>query len=179
MDLADIDRNERAQADRIAAWVVQMYRPASVIDFGAGIGTYLEPFQRRKVHTMGCEVRDAGLMRPRVENIQRLDITKPMDIGKYDVGLCLYVLEHLDRKGASDAMIAMAQVVRVLVFAAAQPGQGSQAGNVHHVRNWIRMLENRGFKHDPAGTVRLVDYVTYHGDATAWLQPNLNLFRKT
>ena len=96
-----------AAARNYTSWLLERARPyleSSVLDLGAGIGTFSEPLSaERDVVALEPDPRLADLLRTRAASNPRLHVLEgdaealPEGLGRqFDSVLCLNVLEHID-----------------------------------------------------------------------------------
>lgn len=121
----------------------------SVVDFGCGPGGWLVVAKR-----LGAS-RVVGLDGDWVPRKMRLlsedefvevDLEKTVDVGTFDLALCLEVAEHLEPSRAKTLVGDVVSAARLVLWSAATPGQGGD----HHVNEqphdyWHRLFEERGF----------------------------------
>lgn len=141
-----------SSAARVVPAVADLVRPATMIDVGCGEGWWARAFADLGVRVTAVDGPhvDARAAIP----ITRLDLaTERLDLGRFDLAVCLEVAEHLPPDRAEtliDDLIACAPVV---LFSAAIPGQGG-AGHVNerHLPYWAGLFEARG--HVVSGALR-------------------------
>lgn len=100
--------------------------PKSVIDVGCGNGEWL-----RAARELGVE-RTVGVDRgPEPQEFpgvyMQVDLEKDVFIAShqdYDLAICLEVAEHLQPKTALRLVVSLSSLAPVILFSAAQPGQG-------------------------------------------------------
>ena len=161
--------------------IVKEFRPASVADVGCGTAVYLRHFKERGVSIQGYEGSTAAIDRAQVPatSIQRCDLTKPLQVDRqYDLALCFEVAEHLPDAAADTLVGSMVSLAPVILFSAAQPGQGG----VDHINEqpgsyWIAKYEAAGCRYDEPGTEKLRAAMTA-ADVAWWLKTNLMVFRR-
>lgn len=112
--------------------VLDVVKPASVIDIGCGTGNWL-----LVAHELG--VRDIlGIDGPWVkaqlaippENFVEHDLSTPLKLDRrFDLALSLEVAEHLPASAAQVFVQSLCDAADVVVFSAAIPGQGGR----HHI----------------------------------------------
>ena len=107
--------------------------PESVVDVGAGIGSWLATFSNAGTSEIlaieGDWVRNIQLQIP-VEKYHFCDLRQPLQISRtFDLAISLEVAEHLPEKHAEDFVNALGRLSNCVLFSAAIPGQGG----THHV----------------------------------------------
>ncbi|MER3452772.1 MAG: hypothetical protein C4321_03245, partial [Chloroflexota bacterium] len=140
-----------ASADAVAPLLVDLVRPASVLDVGCGTGTWLAAFRRLGIEDVfgidGGEITPSMLEIP-AACFARADLSRPFDLGRrFDLALCLEVGEHLPA-GAADALVgSLTAHAPVVAFSAAIPFQGG-AGHVNEQWPgwWAARFAERGFE---------------------------------
>jgi Methyltransferase domain len=111
--------------------------PRSVVDFGCGLGVWLETFARHGVDDhVGVDgpwvPRDALLFPQERFVVARLD--KPLDLGRqFDLAVTLEVAEHLPEHRADVFVRNIVKHARFVLFSAAIPHQG---GTDHVNEQW-------------------------------------------
>lgn len=137
-------------ASQIVPIICKLIKPASVLDVGCGIGTWLAEFRNNGVtDVIGVDGdyvnRSQLLIEP--DRFKPADLTKPVALGRsFDLAMSLEVGEHLPAASAAafvDSITAHAQVV---VFSAAIPEQGGTAHiNEQWQHYWAELFEARGY----------------------------------
>jgi len=140
----------RRSADVVVPLVMDLVRPASVVDVGCGIGTWLSVFKAHGVHDIvgidGDYVDRARLWMP-VEHFVPFDLTEPVELGRtFDLAVSVEVAEHLPAEVADVFVASLAKLASVVLFSAAAPYQGG----IHHVNEqwpeyWAQRFECHGF----------------------------------
>ena len=115
--------------------LIDLFRPASVVDFGCGIGTFLRAFREKGLEDV------LGLDGPWVDReklVKNIPKTyfRECDLGKsvqldrhYDLAISFEVGEHLPPDRADTFVENIARSSDIVVFGAAIPFQGGQ----HHL----------------------------------------------
>jgi 2-polyprenyl-3-methyl-5-hydroxy-6-metoxy-1,4-benzoquinol methylase len=174
VDYDQIEREEAPQALRLARWITRRLKPRSIIDIGCATGFYLLPFGP-EVTCQGIEINEEALAQSyRSLHIERVDIaSEKFTRGRFDLGLCLEVLEHIPTDKSDAAVRNIAKLCRTLVFSAAQPGQGGD-GHINCQRReyWIAAFSGEGMFYDEAETQDLIHYMA-RGYHMGWLVNNV------
>ncbi|MCW5631953.1 MAG: class I SAM-dependent methyltransferase [Rubrivivax sp.] len=114
-----------AAAAVLVPLLLDAVRPASVLDVGCGVGSFMRAFQRAGVHdVLGVDAPAFAdsLLVVEPNLVQRCDVSKPLDLGRrFDLALCLevggYFPEH-------DVLVAsLVRHAPVIAFSAAIPDQ--------------------------------------------------------
>lgn len=132
--------------------LVDLFSPKNVVDFGCGVGTFLNIFIKEGV------IDVLGLDGPWVnkdllkENIpenkfKAVNLEHPLSLDKkYDLAISLEVAEHLDEAKASIMVNNLANASDLIVFSAAIPYQGGQ----NHINEqwptyWFNLFSQFGY----------------------------------
>lgn len=108
--------------------VFSMLQPRTVVDVGCGIGTWASVAK-----SLGSEIK--GLDGPHVPVDQRLiaaaefietDLMSFKGIGRFDLAICLEVVEHLPASHADQIVAGLCESAEVILFSAAIPLQGGE-----------------------------------------------------
>ena len=151
---ACVDGDAMRSRDPMSESIIADLKPRTLIDAGCGTGALMEAIRDRGVETCGLEYSDAGLVRCRQRgltvrpyNILRDAI--PGDLTERDVAISFEVAEHLPESGADRLVDLLCGLSNVVVFSAAEPGQG---GNEHLNEQphayWIAKFASRGWQFD-------------------------------
>jgi cyclopropane fatty-acyl-phospholipid synthase-like methyltransferase len=155
------------------------FNPDSVIDFGCGIGLYLNEFRQMGVEVHGVDGSEVALANNLVPSkyLERHDLREPYStIRKYDLAICFEVLEHLPERYADTVVETIASMAETAVVSAAPPGQGGR----HHVNEQPR--EYWVEKFDRAGMESRWDVVKslqaeLETERAHWIEENLLVFK--
>ena len=165
----------------IVPYIYEIFKPNSVVDLGCGLGTFLYVFKEHGVKTIlgldGKWVDKEKLFRniPK-ECFYEIDIEEGLKIdNKFDLALCLEVLEHVDEKYADQAIEVLTNLSDRIVFSAAIPGQGGQNHvNEQWIEYWRFKFNEKGFE--------IYDifrpYFWNNKELAVWYKQNLFLFVK-
>jgi SAM-dependent methyltransferase len=146
----------------VADLLIDWARPESVCDLGCGNGYILSSLADRGVQVQGVDASESVLnfvdegIRDRVFI---RDLSKPQDLGRFDLAMSTGVAEHLPKRFAGAFVQNVAGCARQRVFfAAAEPGQwGDGHINCQPQEYWIQLFEEQGFEHDTGATARLTE----------------------
>lgn len=112
----------------IVPYLIDTFKPSSVIDVGCGWGTFLKVFYNHGVTDItgvdGTWVKRDELLFPKKNFIER-DLESKIDLDrKYDIALCLEVAEHI--YNADVLVSSLATLSDIIIFSAALRNQGGQ-----------------------------------------------------
>jgi SAM-dependent methyltransferase len=124
-------------AAQIVPFLVELLGPASVVDFGCGVGTWLSQFRECGIEdTLGLDgawVDKANLQIPK-ENFNVADLSGEIQLGRrFDLAISLEVAEHIPEKSAREFIKNLVVAAPFVVFSAAIPLQG---GDNHINEQW-------------------------------------------
>jgi SAM-dependent methyltransferase len=118
----------RRSAEVVLAIVLDLLKPASIIDVGCGVGTWLAVARGLGVRSLlGLE---GEWVRYVAKDVDELDITfcdleAPLKVPqRFDLALCMEVAEHLTEGRADSFVRDLCAMSDVILFGAAVPGQG-------------------------------------------------------
>jgi hypothetical protein len=191
-----IQQEEALQAFRLERILYDLYKPRSVIDWGCANGLYLEPFMTDD----GCEVlgiENASVaieMRHPDIRIIKADMTQSISLtpvnmqpvgvdlsapaNKFDMALCIEVLEHIEEKYASVAVGNICRSSDRLVVSIAREWQtGPGHLNLKPIEYWIQKFGWNGFRVDNKTTLDVREKMGdgYH---LGWITNNLLILEK-
>lgn len=170
----------RTSAAIVIPLVETLAGPASVLDVGCGVGSWLAEWEIRGVTDVfgidGEYVAESALEIAR-EKFQPKDLRTPFSLGRrFDLVECLEVAEHLDEPYADGFVESLVSHADTILFSAAIPGQ---TGN-HHVNEqwpsyWIPKFEKLGFRAFDVIRPR----IWANRQIEVWYRQNILLFSKT
>ena len=112
--------------------VFSFFFPASILDVGCGIGTWLKSANDLNIEDLigidGSFV-DKSLLERNISSNQfyAVDLNKGFKLNrKFDLSICLEVVEHLSSESAETIVESLVDHSKVILFSAAIPGQGGQ-----------------------------------------------------
>jgi SAM-dependent methyltransferase len=147
------EKNKRGSslaASRVVPELLRVLSPASVIDVGCGVGTWLAEFQRYGIlDVIGVDgdYVDPGNLYIDPRQFYARDLRGPLEIGRdFDLAVCLEVAEHLPAECAELFVRELTHLAPAVFFSAAVPLQGG----VGHLNEqwpdyWAKIFERFGF----------------------------------
>ncbi|MCU1258355.1 MAG: hypothetical protein JWO80_1240 [Bryobacterales bacterium] len=164
-------------AREIVPLVLDTLHPASVIDVGCGIGTWLSVFMEHGIEdVLGTDngwVRKELLQIPEKRFLQQ-DLEKHFSLPrKFDLVISIEVAEHLAPGCAETFVETLTGLGSIVLFSAAVPYQGG----VHHVNEqwpeyWAGLFRERGYF--PVDCLR--EKIRGNADVQWWHRQNLILY---
>lgn len=170
-------------AGTIADSIVNEFKQGSIIDVGCGTGALLEVLRNKGCEAFGLDYSEAALKfcRSRHLSVAKFDLEgDALDLGRvYDVAVSMEVAEHLPRKVADRYVDFLTRLSPVVIFTAAQPGQGgADHVNEQPLSYWIAKFRTRGFTHLDSVSQRWRETWEAAGNVESWYFKNLMIFRK-
>jgi hypothetical protein len=152
----------------IAQRIVRDITPHTSLDAGCAMGLLVEQLVQRGVDAYGVDISEFAISKaPDAvrDRVRVHSLTEPID-GRFDLVVCIEVLEHLARDDSEKAMDNLCAASDTILFSSS-PLDYAEAThvNVHPPEVWSEMFSRRGFYRD-------VDF-----DAT-FLTPWAALYRK-
>lgn len=155
------------------------FRPASVVDIGCGVGTWLAVCRELGINrTLGIDgdyVPRNALKIP-TSDFLALDLNYPLNISdRFDLAMSLEVAEHLPPERAEDFVSDLCSLSNVVLFSAAIPFQGGTGHlNENWPEYWAALFRARGF--------RVIDFIRplvwTNNNVDVWYRQNLFVFVK-
>jgi len=182
--LRNVSKHATESAPEIAAGIMEIFHPQSVVDIGCGAGDLLAFLRDHyKLKVSGFERAKAAIALAREKNIEvrQFDIEEKVFAPSpgYDVAICMEVAEHVSY-GAADFLVwQLSRLAEQIIFTAAPPGQGGN-GHVNEQprQYWIEKFEKQGRIYDSYATHYLIRKWKNSGTVTSWYWKNLMIFRK-
>lgn len=173
-----IEFNEKS-ADLILPYLKRIYDFNSIVDVGCGIGTWLNSAKKngvKHIHGLdGSHVFDSGKLLLSANEFTAVDFNFSIDsfkFPKYDLAICLEVLEHIDEKHSNSLLDLLNRLSDVILFSAAIPGQtGQNHVNEQYTDYWVKKFE----KHDYLFLDPFRDYFWNNKDVEWWYRQNMFL----
>jgi SAM-dependent methyltransferase len=134
---AGLEASARRSAEAIVPLVVELVRPASVVDVGCGLGVWLSVFRQLGIEDVlgidGEHVDRTALEIPEDSFLSR-DLEHPLAVARrFDLVVSLEVAEHLPPESADVFVASLAALGPVVLFSAAAP---YQSGVGHQNEQW-------------------------------------------
>ncbi len=169
-------KTNKTSAERIVSFVESIYKPRSVVDIGSSGGVFLSEFMKFGVEDVlgidGEWIPDENIVIPNNKFI-RTDLSKPLILErKFDLAICLEVLEHLDEESGELILKELTRLSDVVLFSAAIPGQGG----THHINEqwpsfWARKFNDFGFKF-----IDIRPYLWNDNEILPWYRQNMVIY---
>ncbi|MDB0041029.1 class I SAM-dependent methyltransferase [Algibacter sp.] len=147
----DEDTHNLRAPKKIVPEIIKILNPKSVVDFGCGIGTFLNVFKQYDVKDIlgldGPWANKSLLFKYiDAEEFQECNLEEEIKLSKkYDLVLSLEVAEHLSIDSADMFVQNLINSGNVILFSAAIPNQGGQN---HINEQWLTYWEAKFLKHN-------------------------------
>ncbi len=146
-----LEGGSQRSARAIVPLVVELLRPASVVDVGCGTGAWLSAFQAAGVtDVLGIDGRwvDPAKLSISPASFRALDLEQPIDVGRgFDLAISLEVAEHLSRGAAETFVDSLARLAPAVLFSAAIPFQGGTDHKNEQWQDWwAELFARRGLR---------------------------------
>ena len=128
--------------------IIKVFRPASVIDIGCGIGDYVKGFQERNLVSYGVEGSDNCLnyLVIHARSIIIHDLREPILVRSFDLVVCFEVLEHIEPEYTNILVNNLTSLSDRILVSAAPPGQGGHYHvNCQHKQWWEDTFKEQGY----------------------------------
>jgi len=138
---------------RAADQVIEVLKPASVIEAGCAMGVLVRQFLKRGVPVAGFDYSEDAIKfsgaadENLVGHIFQHDLRAPLD-RVADVVICIEVLEHIEAEGAAPAVKTLCDMAdRYVVFSSTPDDVDSiQHPNVQQPDYWDALFRENGFR---------------------------------
>src|ERR1700753_1231 len=172
-----INAGSSRSARRIVPLLIEMARPRTVLDVGAGAGAWLREWGLRDIDDwMGVDgyyVYATSLLIP-TERFHRRDLAKPFDLGRrFDLVYSFEVAEHIPAAFADTFVDSLTAHGDLVAFSAATPGQGGEVHvNEQPYGYWRAKFAARGY----AGFDAIRPQIAAEGEIEPWYRYNILVF---
>ncbi|MBE2286877.1 MAG: methyltransferase domain-containing protein [Prosthecobacter sp.] len=157
---------------------------SSVIDVGCGGGAFAAEFNRAGVKAIGLEHSPHGVALARQQGVdcRPFDVALPVEAQiseKADLVYSFEVAEHVPAALADHFVRFACALGPVVVFAAAQPGQGG-IGHINEqpVSYWVEKFGRAGFELDEP-TTQALRTAFQSAQVSSWFSSNTCVYRKS
>ena len=118
----------------------------TLIEFGCATGVFLAGLAEAGAEVTGLDMGTVPDEYLRIKNFNVVDLSKPVNFGKFDLAICLEVAEHLPEESAETLVDSITSASRRVLFSAAIPGQGG-IGHLNEQPHeyWHDMFIERGY----------------------------------
>ena len=136
----------------VVPFLIEIFKPKSVIDIGCGIGTWLSVFKEKGItDILGVDGNYvdvkllSGFIKP--DEFKAMDLARPFDLKrKFDLAICLEVAEHLSHDNAPDLVETITHHADIVIFGAAIPNQwGQNHLNEQWPEYWVKLFSDHGY----------------------------------
>lgn len=168
---------ERDAANLLSPKLEQMYSPRSVIDIGCGSGIFLDPFD---CEVLGVDGEPTGGSFLHPSQFKQADLRLPQDFGKFDLAICLEVIEHLQPEYEDILIETIVKSADIVVFSGAKPGQvGTNHYNCQTQEYWRNKFKAHGFEWSE-DTFTILNFMSEYSefDKCPWLKENIMVLKK-
>ena len=154
------------------------------LDIGAGSGAFAAEAANQGLAVQACEHSRIGRLMVRRQGVdcRAFDLRRhPPAVldGPFDLAYCLEVAEHVDEGLGMKLVRFAATQAPILVFTAAQPGQGGHGHvNEQPKSHWIERFAEVGLQHSEDLSVRLAAQFRRNAVVSDWLVENLMVFQR-
>ena len=138
---------ENAFDEGLIRAIMDFYKPVKCLDLGCGLGFYVRYMREQGVDAWGVEAEDLKDLFKSPGHQIKQDLRQPFDLKeKYDLVLCLEVVEHIPREFEETVFDnILRHMKKYLLFSGATPGQhGTGHVNERHESYWFSQLVRRG-----------------------------------
>lgn len=133
--------------------LAEIYGLESLVDFGCGIGSFLEGAHEANVIIQGYEIGGNFAKKYTSEAIHEyinfdVDITNEMNVNGFDCSMCIEVAEHIEHDNSEQLIKNLVKGAHMCIFTAAPPGQeGTGHINLCPKSFWIDLFALNGMNY--------------------------------
>lgn len=155
----------------------------SAVDIGAGTGGYVLRLQQAGIPAQGMEYSPMGRALASLQGVElkHFDCSDPSgvpELGRFDLAFSIEVGEHLPDSLADSFVDAVARYSDLVVFSAAQPGQGGHGHiNEQPKEYWREKFSAKGFQYLEDESARFAAKLPAVG-FRGWMPSNVQIFRR-
>ena len=166
-------------AQAVLPVVFDLVKPASIVDFGCGVGTWLSAAKMLSVTDLlgleGAWVKSKPLADPSIPIIE-VDLEQPVTLPRrFDLAISLEVAEHLAPQRADTFVDDICKTSDIILFSAAAPGDdGDGHQNEQWPSYWAEKFLRRGYM--PLDVIRPV--ISTNRSVDFWYRTNTVLYAK-
>ena len=136
-------------ANEVLPFIFDKFGSKAIVDIGCGTGSWLSVAKEMGATVIGIDVNyiEKELLCIKESEFQLHDLTLPISFEKkYDLAICLEVVEHLPENAADTIIETLTNASDIILFSAAIPNQGGQ----NHINEqwpvyWQKIFEKKGF----------------------------------
>lgn len=168
------------------SWYISTYKPTSIIDWGCGIGAYLEAGYNHSILDLkGVDIGGEKVKKytsPQIINyIEYKDCTSPIFFKEYDCVISLETGEHIETTKSYQFIKNIAHSVKAegsIIFSAAAPNQkGTGHINCQPKEFWVDIFKEFNIKYNSSLTIEILKGWEKIG-IPSYLSTNLMIFNK-
>ncbi len=173
----------RQSVSQIAKSITETFHPKSVIDVGCGSGALLVALRKTGLrHLLGLDASEAGLDIARARGLDtylfNLITGKWSRTDCFDIAISMETAEHLPETAAEHYVALLCSLAPVVIFTAAQPGQGGIGHlNEQPPSYWIELFKEYGL-HPAEAIVSAWQPVWIAAGVANFYTRNLMIFQK-
>ncbi len=141
----------RVSAREVVPFILELVQPASVVDVGCGLGTWLSVFKEHGIERIlgvDGEYVDKTLLQIPLPRFSSRDLKQPLALDeKFDLAVSLEVAEHLPKECSGIFVDSLTRLAPIVLFSAAIPFQGG----THHINEqwpdyWVALFREKGYE---------------------------------
>lgn len=137
-------------AKEVLPFIIEKFKPTSLLDVGCGIGTWLtvaKDLGVKNVVGVDGSYTNKELLKINASEFIERDLREPFFLDRrFDLAICLEVAEHLPESKAEILVNTLCKHSDTILFSAAIPEQGGQFHlNEQWPEYWIRHFDKKGF----------------------------------
>lgn len=176
----DWGNNEFEAAIALQSWLDVQFTPQSVIDIGCGAGVFLTLFQTRGVDILGVDLETNARTLLDTDFLQ-FDLQNELILEKkYDLALCLEVIEHLDKQYEKTLIKSISNAADIIVFSGAKPNQvGENHINCNTKEYWLELFQAEGIVYWPEQNAPFQEFLKVKEfNQCPWLRENMMILHR-